>query len=51
MKLGEIGHWINQMFLVLEIKKKKVALELLKLQEEIANTKGQTLEGGVDEFS
>ena len=39
------------MFLVLEIRKKTVALEPQKLQEEIANTKGRTLEGRVDEFS
>ncbi|RVW48700.1 hypothetical protein CK203_010005 [Vitis vinifera] len=31
--------------------KKTVALEPQKLQEEIANTKGRTLEGRVDEFS
>ncbi|WJZ88556.1 hypothetical protein VitviT2T_007841 [Vitis vinifera] len=37
--------------LVLEIRKKTAALEPQKLQEEIANTKGRTLEGGVDEFS
>ena len=36
---------------VLEIWKKSAALEPQKLQEEIAKTKGRTLEGGVDEFS
>ncbi|KAJ9707293.1 hypothetical protein PVL29_002326 [Vitis rotundifolia] len=36
---------------VLEIRKKSAGLEQPKLQEEIAKTKGLTLEGGVDEFS
>ena len=36
---------------VLEIRKKSASLESPKLQEEIAKTKGWTLEGGVDEFS
>ena len=36
---------------VLEIRKKSASLESSKLQEEIAKTKGWTLEGGVDEFS